>query len=134
MSGIAVVAELLRADAPLTAVVPTARIKAGALPQGVQLPAILLTTISGVERNTLRPRLKKRQTDRVEVSVAAGTYAQQRQLIELARNACTDRIGDFGGVSAVVVHHDGIGPDQMDEKASIYAQTIDFRVSFNRPA
>ena len=52
MSGVAVIVSLLKASAPILAIVPTTRIMAGDLPLNTVMPAIAVTQISGVPYNT----------------------------------------------------------------------------------
>ena len=48
MNGVVAVRSLMTGNAALTAVVPESRITAGVLPQGSNLPAIALMSISGI--------------------------------------------------------------------------------------
>ncbi len=54
MNGVIAVRSLLVADTGLTSLVPVARIAAGMLPQGTDLSAISLMSVSGVDRRLLR--------------------------------------------------------------------------------
>jgi hypothetical protein len=134
MSGVAIIGELLNASTSLLAVVPTARIMAGALPQNITLPALAVTSISVVDRNTLKDGSTRRVTERVQVTVLAKNYAENGAVLALVRTACASKRGTFAGKTAVVVLLDGAGPDFMDDAASIWMKTQDFRVSFNEPA
>ena len=53
---------------------PESRITAGVLPQGSNLPAIALMSISGIDRNILKPGSRRQVTERVQISVLAATY------------------------------------------------------------
>lgn len=131
MNGAEIASRLLVGSAALIAKVPAEQIKVGALPEGVSLPAILLTTISSVDRETLAKGATRRTTDRVQATVHARTYREKRDLLRLVRAACADRFGDFAGMTDVTVHLDGMGPDLFDSAASIFAQAQDLLVSFN---
>ena len=134
MNGAEIASELLVASAALVAKVPAAQIKAGSLPEGVDLPAILITTISSVDRETVAAEETRRTTDRVQVTVHARTYREKRDVLRLVRAACADRFGDFAGMTDVSVHLDGLGPDLMDDASTIFAQAQDLLVSFNEAA
>ena len=71
MNGVIAVRSLLVADARVTALAPVARIVAGMLPQGTDLPAISLMSVSSVDRNVPAPGAKRRVTERVQVTVLA---------------------------------------------------------------
>lgn len=131
MNGIAAIRQLLAANQALTAIVPAARIAAGVLPQGTALPAISITLVSSVDRNIPAPVSKRRVTDRVQVTVLASTYPMQRQILAAVRKAAADTMPTVNGISEVVVHTESAGPDFMDEKATIYMGSQDFRVSYN---
>lgn len=131
MSGVAVVRALLVASAPLTSVVSAARISAGVLPVGTAIPSIGVMEVSSSDRNKPKPGLTTHVRDRVQVTVMAANYVQQKQLIRLVRSACKNYIGDIAGVTEVTVHTDGRGPDFDDVDAGLYMQTQDFLVEFN---
>lgn len=134
MSGVAIIGELFNASTPLLTAVPTDRIKAGALPQNIALPALAATSVSVVDRNTVKDGTTRRVTERVQVTVLARTYAEMLAVLALVRAACASKRGTFAGKTVVVVLLDGAGPDFMDDAASIWMKTQDFRVSFNEPA
>lgn len=131
MNGVAAIRQLLAGNAALTAVVPATKIAAGTLPQGTTLPAISIMLVSSVDRNIPAPVTKRRVTDRVQVTVMAATYPVQRQVLALVKRAAADTMPTVSGISEVVVHTDSAGPDFMDEKATIYLGSQDFRVSYN---
>ena len=58
MNGVIAVRSLLVADIGVTSLVPVARIAAGMLPQGTDLPAISLLSVSSVDRNVPAPGAK----------------------------------------------------------------------------
>lgn len=130
MSGIEIIGALLRAHAPLVAVIPADRIKAGRLPDAVQLPALLIRTISVTERQPLKRGNVVRTTERVSVAVRAGSYREQRAIIKLARAACAGKTGTIADAANVSVLTAGTGPDGTGPGDS-FEQTQDFRVSFD---
>lgn len=133
ITGADIVGELLRDSAGLNLIVPPERIKGGRLPDGVQLPALLVRTISSVERQTLRRIGVVRTVDRVSVTVRAASYEDQINIIGLVRRCCAGWTGDIAGALAVSVLTAGSGPD-LSGPADTYEQAQDFRVSFDRAA
>lgn len=131
MNGVITVRSLLVGDARLTSLVPVARIAAGMLPQGTDLPAISLMSVSSVDRNVPAPGAKRRVTERVQVTVLARTYPEVKAIIATVRQAAADQMPNIDGLFDVTVHTDSAGPDFLDEETGIHMQTQDFRVSFN---
>ena len=131
MNGVIAVRLLLVGDTGVTALVPTARIAAGMLPQGTDLPAISLMSVSSVDRNIPAPGPKRRVTERVQVTVLARTYPEAKTLIAAIRAAAADQMPTVDGLFDVTVHTDSAGPDFLDEETGIHMQTQDLRVSFN---
>ena len=131
MNGVIAVRSLLVVDTGLTALVPLERIAAGTLPQGTALPAIALMSIGSVDRNVPSPGLKRRVTERVQVTVLARTYPEVKAIIAAVRRAAADQMPTIDGLFDVTVHTDSAGPDFLDEETGIHMQTQDFRVSFN---
>ena len=118
-------------EARVTALVPEARIAAGMLPQGTDLPAISLMSVSSVDRNIPAPGPKRRVTERVQVTVLARTYPETKAILAAIRTAAADQMPAIDGLTDVTVHSDSAGPDFLDEETGIHMQTQDFRVSFN---
>ena len=131
MNGVIALRSLLIGDAGLTALVPISRIAAGMLPQGIDLPAISLMSVSSVDRNVPAPGAKRRVTERVQVTVLARTYPEVKAILAAVRNAAADQMPAIDGLTEVTVHTDSAGPDFLDEETGIHMQTQDFRVSFN---
>ncbi len=131
MNGVIAVRILLVGDTGVTALVPPARIAAGMLPQGTDLPAISLMSVSSVDRNIPAPGPKRRVTERVQVTVLARTYPEAKTLIAAIRAAAADQMPTIDGLFDVTVHTDSAGPDFLDEETGIHMQTQDLRVSFN---
>jgi hypothetical protein len=131
MNGVIVVRSLLVADTGLTALVTEARIAAGSLPQGTELPAISLISVSSVDRNIPAPGPKRRVTERVQVTVLARTYPETKSILAAIRRAAADQMPAIDGLTDVTVHTDSAGPDFLDEETGIHMQSQDFRVAFN---
>lgn len=130
MSAEKIITALLRASSPLVAVVST-RIGPGPLPQGTALPAVATNLISNVRRNTVGTREAAQLfRSRMQVTVLASSYAQQKTLVRLVADACKYQRGTIAGFSGVSVLPDIEGPDMRDDDATIYMQTIDFSVSY----
>ena len=128
MTGVEIIGLLLNVP-PVVAVVPAAQIMGGELPEGSPLPALVANSISIVDDHRIDGSARL-TVERVQVTVFALNYAQQKQLIALVRSACGGRVGTIGNVDDVTVRTDGGGPDFRDEDASIWMQTQDFRVSY----
>jgi hypothetical protein len=134
MSGASIVGNLLVADGPTTAKVPAQGIKLGALPDGVALPALLVRTISTIERQPLSVGSMVRVTERVSVTVRAASYRDQVAVMKLVRTCCRGRTGDIGGGTGVAITTSpGGGPDLLGP-GDTFEQAQDFRVSFDEPA
>ena len=131
MNGVIAVRSLLVADTGVTSLVPVARIAAGMLPQGTDLPAISLMSVSSIDRNIPAPGAKRRVTERVQVTVLARTYPEVKAIIAAVRQAAADQTPNIDGLFDVTVHTDSAGPDFLDEETGIHMQAQDFRVSFN---
>jgi hypothetical protein len=131
MNGVIAVRTLLVTDTGMTALVPEARIAAGMLPQGTDLPAISLMSVSSVDRNIPAPGPKRRVTERVQVTVLAATYRQVKAILAAVRKAAADQMPTIDGLFDVTVHTDTAGPDFLDEETGIHMQSQDLRVSFN---
>jgi hypothetical protein len=130
MDGVAAVKQVLHADGTLTGLVPTARIIAGALPQGVTLPAIALESIAKVDRNILHPGSDRHVNERVQVTVLAKNYPSQKAIMRAVRHAAADTFPTVSGLANVTIHTDGAGPDLITDDASIRIGTQDFRVDY----
>jgi hypothetical protein len=131
-SGIDAVRAALIADATLTGLVPATRIGAGDLPQDIALPALSLTSISKVDRNIPNPGVHRFVTERVQVMIHAANYPSQKAIEAAVRGAAADQLNvSVSGLLNVTIHTDGAGPDIMNEEASIYLGTQDFRVTYS---
>ena len=130
MTGADIIGGILRADEAILVKVALGSIKAGKLPDGVALPALLVRFVSGVERQPLKRGPTVRQTDRIAVTVRANSYSEQEAVIALVKAACAGRVGDIGGASAVSILTAGTGPDILGPGNS-FEKTQDFRVGYD---
>lgn len=133
MSGVDIIGVLLRAYKPLMGLVNPGSIKAGKLPDGVALPALLIRSVSLNDRQRLKHQPLRRSTERVSVAVRAANYRDQKEAIRLVRQCCAERTGDFAGCFRVSILTAGTGPD-VGGPANSFEQTQDFRVSFDAAA
>lgn len=131
MSAVKVIRALLIAHAPVLALVPAARIVAGTVPQGMQLPAIGLTEIGRGELPTVS--LAQRAvlvTARIQVTVHAASYPEQKAVLQAAKLGPGAHTGTVAGVTVRSVMRDMVGPDMSDDDAGVYQQSRDFKVVF----
>lgn len=123
---------LLRNSAPLTAIVPIARIYSSVIPQDAILPSISYSHVSTVENTTIDAYAEfALVTSRIQVSVATKDYAQLKDIIRLIRKACNYNRGTINGVIVNSIVRESIGPDMRDDESKVYFQSIDFRVVFH---
>lgn len=128
MNGEKVINALLKAHAPLVALVGT-RIIPGEIAQGTTLPAVAYNHISTNERNTASmSESAALATTRIEVAVQAKSYPEQKALIAAVRTACKNKQGVIAGVTVHSVLSDTVGPDMHDGDTATFMQTIDFMV------
>jgi len=130
MNGVVVLRQLLAGHAGLTALVPATSIGAGYLPQGTALPAVSITSVSSTDRNLPSQGATRHVSERVQVTVLAADYPSQKAVMAQVKKAAASKFPAVSGISAVTVHTDGQGPDFMDDAASIYMGTQDFRVTY----
>jgi hypothetical protein len=130
MNGVAAVRQLLANDVDLIATVPAARISAGVLPSGIELPAISIMSVSVADRNIPNPGATRQVVERVQVTVMAADYPELKTVMAKVKRAGADKMPAVAGLANVTVHTDGMGPDFMNEAASIYMQPLDFRVTY----
>lgn len=132
MNGVHAIRSVLVADAALTNLVPASKIAAGVLPQGTAAPFITLQSISSFDRNIPAPGAKRFVTERVQVSVVAKTYDQQQIIMAAVKKAAADKINPtVPGISNATIHTDSKGPDGINDDASLYIGSQDFRVKYS---
>jgi hypothetical protein len=133
MTGPDIIGARLLAHAPLLGRVPVEHIKGGMLPDGIGLPAILVRTVSLIDRQTLAREDWVRSTARVSVTVRAASYVDQTDIIAMVRSCCPGAFAAIGGAMRVSILTDSLGPDLIGPGNS-FEQAQDFKVSFDAPA
>jgi hypothetical protein len=131
VNGVVALRTVLIADVALIALVPAARIAAGVMPQGTALPAISITSVSTNDLNIPNPATTRMVTERVQVTVMAGTYPEQKTILAAVKRAAADTRPTVSGIANVTIHTENTGPDFMNDGASIYLGSLDFRVIYN---
>lgn len=133
MSGVAIVTYLLAHASAVTAKVPANQITAGATPINTPLPAISVTQISSTQRNIVGMNAAKYLvTERVQVTVQAKSYPDQKAILALIRAALPESRGSINGFACDSIVPSSEGPDVYDYEALIYEQSVDFIVKFTR--
>lgn len=130
MTGADIIGALLRDPAEGLEPVAPSSIKAGRLPDGISLPALLVRVTSTIERQPLKRGTVVRTVDRVSVTVRANSYDEQRAVMIWVRQRCAGKTGDVGGGTRVSILTAGTGPE-IDGPASSFERTQDFRVSYD---
>ncbi len=131
MSGVAIVRYLLSQDAPLLALVPAARIMAGALPLGIALPAISITQVSDLTRLTVGMNETTRFIiERVQVDVLAGGYPAVKAMLKQVRAGLPALGGAINGYNCDSILPDTTGPDIFVDNPKIFTQSQDFMVRY----
>jgi hypothetical protein len=132
MSAVIAIRALLIGSAPMTAIVPATRIVAGIVPQGAPLPALSVMHISTVGEGSIDGQSAATlSTSRVQITAMARDYPAVKALLVAARLACNRKSGMIAGVSVASILRDTVGPDFVSDDATIYYQTIDFKVTFH---
>jgi hypothetical protein len=130
VSGVAVINYLLSHDAAVLGAVQDANILTGDLPLATSLPALGVSMMSAVRRNTTSMNgAKVLVTERVQVTARASTYAGMKALLPLTLLACRNRSGTVNGVELDSILPDGQGPDFQDD-ASVHTGSQDFIVKW----
>lgn len=130
MSGVAIARAMLVDDSELKKRVVT--IMAGNLPINTQLPAIFIRQISGQEFQLLNRNVTQLVTERIQVTVLATTYLEQKGIIGMIRAAMKPIRGDVNGFYVDSIRPDIDGPDLYTESPITFEQSIDYMIRFNR--
>jgi hypothetical protein len=131
MSGVIAIRSLLANNANLLVAVPATKIMASVIPLETVLPAIGISHISTTERNTVAmDSAKVMATERVQVTVQAKSYADQKSILELVRKACPNTHGTVNGIEVDSILPEIAGPDLRDDELLIFVQSRDFIVKF----
>ena len=129
-----VVVALLKAHAPLLALVSESGIHAGTIPQGQPLPALAYSHISSVEHQTLGGwEATAGVSSRVQITAAAKSYPVLKTVLDEVRRACNNKRGHIAGVQVLNVRRAGVGPDFDSPETGVHSQSIDFMILFNEP-
>lgn len=127
--GVSSVRYLLANDSGLTAQVPAARIMAGALPQGIALPAVSVMMVSSTRPQHVAGA-SGMVRERVQVTVIAGTYPSQKAVLALVRAALPRSRGTVNGCAVDSILPDVEGPDFSDPDAGLYIGSLDYVVTY----
>jgi len=128
MSAEKAIYDLLSKDAALLAVVPKSRMFPSVIPLGTTLPALTYMLVSSTEDTSIS-LTSNRLRSRIQITVAAQTYPQAKQVIALVNTACNHKQGMFNGIQVDSVIKDGVGADLRDDDEDIFYSAIDFRIA-----
>lgn len=102
----------------------------GLLPQGVRLPAITITSISGAPRNTVSMREPNRVVrERVQVTAYAKTYKELDELMLTITQSIKNKRGEIAGMRVQSIIPAGIGPDLEGANPVMLARSADYFVT-----
>lgn len=133
MNAVIIMRTLLTAWQPVQDLVAD-RVIAGDVPEDEGLPAIGLKEISRNDQDTVaRAGAATLVRARVQVTVYAKTYPQQKQLLDAAKLGPGAHAGTIASVQVRSVLRDAVGPDMGDAAAGIYEQSRDFIVTYLEP-
>lgn len=131
MSATVVIRHLLVGNTQVAALVPTGRIRLGILPLGTELPAIGITSVSGVPHNTLSMAEPQRLVrERVQVNVYAQGYPELDQIMAIVAQAVKNRFDTIAGLKVRSIVPNTIGPDLEYIDPVIFTRSMDFHVSY----
>lgn len=130
MNAVVVMRSLLLAHPPVTALVGQ-QVYAGDIPQTVTLPAIGIKEISRDEQDTVaRSGPVTLVTARVQVTVYAKSYPEQKVILNAAKLGAGTHTGTISGVEVRSVLRDTVGPDMGDSSIPTFEQSRDFKVAY----
>lgn len=132
MSGTAILRYLLANNASLTATVSVDKIKPGLIPINTELPAISIRQISGREHQLIRRGSNQLATERIQITVQAATYVQQKAIIALICSALPGTRGTVNTFTVDSITYESDGPDLEYENPVIFEQSLDYFVKFIR--
>lgn len=131
MNAVVVIRNLLVNHAPLIALVPSAKIIVGVVPQATILPAIGITEISRAELQTVsHGQATVLVTARVQVTALAKDYPTCKALLLAAKLGPGAHTGVIAGVTVRSVTRESVGPDFSDPELPLYEQSRDFIVKY----
>lgn len=129
MNGVFAVRYLLAHKSELTARVPADHIFYGVADVGDNLPAIVLTQISGVEWLSVSMSAPGPKRERVQVTVFAATYLAKKEILALVGDALPLSRGTVDGINVDSITPDGEGPDLDDPSLPLFTQSQDYIVN-----
>jgi len=121
---------VLAASSALTSAVPSTQWYPGVVAQDVAPPALTLTLIDSVMLPTIDAQAFNLAQARIQVTVHAKSYTDQKTIVDLVRQAASFKRGTYAGVAVHSIVRDLIGPDLRNDDATLYRQTIDFLVTY----
>lgn len=130
MNAIAIMRELLLAHTPVVDLVGDNVIAGDIDPD--QVPAIGLREISRRDADTVDGN-SRMVTARVQATVHAHDYSQQKLLLLAARLGDGVFTGTVAGAKVRSVLRDVVGPDLEDVEAGLFQQSRDFVVTYLEP-
>lgn len=134
MTGADIMGALLRDNPALIEHVRAAAIKAGRLPDNVTLPALLVRSLSIVDRQNLAREATVRSTERISVTVRASSHEQRSLIIRLVRTIGSGIIiAEMGTARRIAVLTAGAGPE-LDGPGNSFERSQDFTVTYDAPA
>lgn len=132
MDAVAALRAVLVADAGVLALVPATRIIAGELPQGIELPAISITSVSLRPDKPLARETVRAIWERGQLRIVGSSYPEQKAVGRAARRALDYEPDPIvPGISDVTIIEEGEGPDFYSEATQTYQGTQDYGVSYN---
>ncbi|MEH3121082.1 MAG: hypothetical protein PGN16_03735 [Sphingomonas phyllosphaerae] len=128
-----IVGTLLRANTTLIEIIPEEWIKIAELPEDAPMDAILIRSVSLIERQFLSVGSVYQCSERVSVAVRTSKYRPQEAILRLVRQSCHGFTGALLDATAISIRTDGRGPDLRGPGGS-FEKTQDFRVAYTVPA
>jgi len=137
MSAVAIVRALLANHAPLTTLVPAAKIYIGPAPMGTATPLISVSRVYGDEISTIARRQSgKTMRTRVQVTVLAkdpGGYELSEKILKAASLGAGVHTGTVLSYSVKAILPMGEGPDLPVGDDKIHEKSRDFMVTYSEP-
>jgi hypothetical protein len=128
MSAEKAIYHLLTNDTALNEVVPKCRIYPSLIPLGTALPAIAYMLVSTTEQTSFS-MTQIRLRSRIQITIAAMTYPEVKDIVALVVEACNYKQGTFNGVQVDSVIRDVVGADFRDDEVGIFYSTVDFSIA-----
>lgn len=121
---------VLKDSAALLLAVPESKWYPGVVAQEVAPPALTITLIDSVLQPTIDAAAFNLAQARIQVTVHAKSYTDQKTIVDLVRQAASFARGSYAGVAVHRIVRDLIGPDLRNDDATLYRQSIDFLVTY----